>query len=144
MLRKNSNSGRMVLCPNEEPPAAQLPDRLMMQNLKEGVVYPIRTRQGQSAIVVLRHGKAFAYDAKCPHMGADLTVAHCVGRENYISCPWHGYQFNGETGVIAGNPNEAAMRAVRVASPNFDPDMKPPFKLRDLEIEIRDDWLYAK
>ena len=144
MLKKSPDGKRMVLCPNEEPPPAELPACLLMSELGEGVVYPVQTERGPPALVVLRNGVPQAFDAKCPHMGADLTKAACVGSDNLISCPWHGYRFSTETGVIVENPNEAAMRVVRVASLNFDPDLKPPFKLRDCEVEVRDGSIYVK
>ena len=144
-MLKNSLEGKPpLLCPNEEPPPADLPSRLTIGDLKEGVVYPIQTARGQSAIVVLRDGVLRAFDARCPHMGADLTKAVCVGPDNRISCPWHGYRFSSTSGVIVENPNEAAMKVVRVLSPNFDPDLKPPFKLRDYEVEVIAGSVYVK
>lgn len=144
MLKSVPGGKRPVLCPNAEPQPTELPAHLSLSSLREGVVYSVRTEHGPPAIVVLRSGVPFAFEAKCPHMGADLTQATCVGPDNRISCPWHGYRFNAETGVVVENPNEAAMRVVRVASPNFDPDLKPPFKLRDCAIEIRDGLVYVK
>ena len=144
MLKKIPQTDHLVLCPNEEPPPAELPGRLLFQDLAEGTVYQVRSRRGQASIVVLRDGAPRAFDARCPHMGADLTKATCVGADNRIQCPWHGYRFGGDTGVIVENPNEEAMKVIRIASPNFDQDLKPPFKLRDYDVEVVDGWVYVK
>lgn len=144
MLKNFPNAKYPVLVANEEPTPATLSDRVALSGMKEGRVYPARSRQGFAAIVLLRKGRVFAYEAKCPHMGSDLTVATCVGPEHHVGCPWHGYRFSIETGYVVENPNEPAMKTVRVASPNFDPDMKPPFRLRGLEVEISNGWVQVK
>ena len=42
-------------------------------------------------------GKAYLADAYCPHLGAHLGVGGKVAGE-CITCPFHGWQFQGETG----------------------------------------------
>ncbi|XP_077479418.1 cholesterol 7-desaturase nvd [Stigmatopora argus] len=48
-------------------------------------------------------GKAHVLDAYCPHMGANLAVGgRVVG--NCIECPFHGWQFQGDSGKCAWIP----------------------------------------
>ena len=48
-------------------------------------------------------GKAYVADAYCPHLGAHLGVGGKVAGE-CITCPFHGWQFQGETGCLAKIP----------------------------------------
>ena len=43
------------------------------------------------------NGRACVMDAYCPHLGANLGVGGQV-KGNCIECPFHGWQFDGETG----------------------------------------------
>ena len=55
-----------------------IPKRLKISELKEGVIYPLRTEKEKNLIVVVLDGELNAYLAQCPHMGADLIKAKCV------------------------------------------------------------------
>jgi cholesterol 7-dehydrogenase len=44
------------------------------------------------------NGKAYALDAYCSHMGANLGLGGKV-KNNCIQCPFHGWAFDGETGA---------------------------------------------
>lgn len=47
--------------------------------------------------IVLREGKMYAMEEKCPHNGESLSK----GSLNYLGeiiCPWHGYRFQMTTG----------------------------------------------
>ena len=76
----------------------------------------------QGEIGVFRHDGAFyAYANKCVHSGGPacvgITIPQVVdiiaedktyqgqtfGDEMHFVCPWHGYEFNIETGVCAGD-----------------------------------------
>ena len=48
-------------------------------------------------------GKAFITDAYCPHLGANLA---CGGKviDDCVQCPFHEWQFSGETGAIEAIP----------------------------------------
>ena len=81
-------------------------------------------RIGDAEIGVFRHeGEFYAYSNYCLHQGGPacegLTIARVEERlrpdktsmglyfsekdMNFV-CPWHGYEFNIETGVCAGDP----------------------------------------
>lgn len=48
-------------------------------------------------ICLLNHcQKLYAFSAKCPHAGADLSGGWC--ENNYIVCPVHRYKYNLENG----------------------------------------------
>ena len=104
MLKYRDGRSVTELCPSDDTGTA--PDRLRLSDLSKGKVTPIRTKRGRSAIVVLLGGEPRAFDATCPHFGADLSKAKCVGGN--ISCPWHGYRYSIETGAFVENPNVEA------------------------------------
>ena len=53
----------------------------------------------------------FATDNTCPHRGGPLAEGDLIGNE--ITCPWHLWGFDVETGKCAGN-NEIAVVAHQV------------------------------
>ena len=55
----------------------------------------------------------FATDNTCPHRGGPLAEGDLIGNE--ITCPWHLWGFDIETGLCAGNPDiKVAAHTVRV------------------------------
>jgi nitrite reductase/ring-hydroxylating ferredoxin subunit len=80
---------------------------------------------------IFRHGDTVvAYENVCPHAGGPVCqgqIFHKVeetilpdqrsaglyfGKQRHIVCPWHGYEFNLETGC---HPGDASMRLTPVA-----------------------------
>ena len=43
-------------------------------------------------------GKFFALDNTCLHMGGPVGEGYLEG--NIVTCPWHGWQYNVENGVM--------------------------------------------
>ena len=57
--------------------------------------------QDQMVAVFNAGGEYHAIDDMCPHMGASLAAGHledCV-----VTCPWHGWQYELETGIQTVN-----------------------------------------
>ena len=62
---------------------------------------------GQHFAVFRReNGHVSVMDAYCPHLGANLGVGGQV-RGNCIECPFHGWQFDGDTGQCTAIPYAA-------------------------------------
>src|SRR5262245_41342119 len=104
MLKYRDGRSVPELCPSDDTWTA--PDRLRLSDLSDGKATPITTKRGRSAIVVLQGGEPRAFDASCPHFGANLSKAKCIG--STIACPWHGYRYSIETGALIENPNVEA------------------------------------
>jgi len=47
---------------------------------------------GQELVLVNIKGSVFAFENECPHQGSPMTAA--IVKDNYVSCPRHGYRFN--------------------------------------------------
>ena len=48
-------------------------------------------------------GKVHIVDAYCPHLGANMGVGARVFGD-CLECPFHGWKFNGETGICTDIP----------------------------------------
>jgi NAD(P)H-dependent nitrite reductase small subunit len=42
-------------------------------------------------------GTVYALDDVCPHQGGPISEGECEGK--VVTCPWHGWEFDVETGV---------------------------------------------
>lgn len=56
-------------------------------------------------------GRYFALDNECPHRAGPLAEGQVKG--GVVTCPWHRFRFDLETGASKTNPNLVA-RAYRV------------------------------
>ena len=76
-------------------------------------------RQGQKSITLFNYdGVVTALGTACLHMGGDLGQG-CVQKledgELYVTCPWHGWQYNLKTGLApAGYQDRQAVYGVQV------------------------------
>jgi len=75
-----------------------------------GQVYPLQVQEHQIALVRTDEGWR-ALDARCPHQGGPLGEG--VVCDGALRCPWHGHDFDLETGKGVGNPDRAETFKVR-------------------------------
>lgn len=100
------------LCPLED-----------VQKLEGKRFLVVRLDDKQEIGVMLSHGRPQAFFNRCPHMGGPVCLGDVVGRteaqlgehqsivREYVSeedvriiCPWHGIEYNVETGVCTEDP----------------------------------------
>ncbi len=58
-------------------------------------------------------GQWAAMDNRCPHQGGPLgegSIERGVDGRCWIRCPWHGWEYNVETGACAGDPSRKLRR----------------------------------
>jgi nitrite reductase (NADH) small subunit len=68
---------------------------------------------GDRTIALFRTANGFfASDNTCPHRGGPLGEGDIMGNE--ITCPWHFWTFNIESGTCLGNP-EICLKTHEVA-----------------------------
>ncbi len=60
------------------------------------------TFNGQEVLLVNMKGTIYAVESECPHQGAPLSAA--ITKENYISCPRHGFRFDMKDGLCKEHP----------------------------------------
>ncbi len=81
---------------------------------------PKAVRLAGRDIVLFRHeGKIFALEDRCPHRGVKLSVGQC-SYPGTISCPYHGWTFDGATGRLVAalmeGPESPIVRKVGVST----------------------------
>jgi len=60
-------------------------------------------------IVLARTAEGYvAFDDRCPHKGGSLADGALVGGR--VQCPWHGSQFEVNTGAVKANPARSAIK----------------------------------
>ena len=75
---------------------------------------------GQEILLVNIKGVIHACENECPHQGSPLTAA--VLKDNYLSCPRHGYRFS----IVDGRCSE-----------------HPEFTLKLYPVELRGDDIFV-
>ncbi|MBW0101020.1 Rieske (2Fe-2S) protein [Pseudonocardia sp. KRD291] len=84
---------------------------------------------GRSVGVFNVGGRFYAFLNHCPHQGAELCRGDIVGAmssrrpgeyeyapdRKYLTCPWHGWEFDIETGQSYFDPGRTRIRPYRVA-----------------------------
>jgi nitrite reductase/ring-hydroxylating ferredoxin subunit len=53
-------------------------------------------------------GEVFAFEDRCPHLGAPLSRGEMRGRS--LVCPWHGWTIDVPTGDVTGGRGAAVRR----------------------------------
>lgn len=77
-----------------------------VDDIPEGKAKTILLENGDEIALFKINGKIFALDNACPHMGGPLgegEVEMC-----FVTCPWHGYQFDVTTGECRNVPGYQA------------------------------------
>lgn len=128
-LKKNlqNSPATLELLGNAEISAGNIPTKVCVDKLKEGVMVPIKDGGDKKCLVTLYEGQPKIFEVNCPHMGGDLSNGLCT--KTKIVCPWHGYSFDKKDGTFSSNPNIGPMSNIRVQSQHFNPDLKINYKL---------------
>lgn len=98
-----------------------------LEELPPGEMRPVRV--GSLSVVIIRSpdGSLRGLKDRCPHFGATLSagrlqrmiVADDVGEQTLsdrmvVQCPWHGFEFDVETGRCPADPERNRVRAYTV------------------------------
>jgi nitrite reductase (NADH) small subunit len=57
-------------------------------------------------------GTYYAIDDTCTHVGGPLSEGEC--EEHVVTCPWHGAQFDVQTGEVLGPPAKRSVTSYKV------------------------------
>ncbi|WP_428492071.1 Rieske 2Fe-2S domain-containing protein [Rhodopila sp.] len=74
---------------------------------------------GRDIVLFRDRNKLFALEDRCPHRGVKLSLGHCsYPGSGTISCPYHGWTFEGASGrllaALMEGPDAAVVRKVEV------------------------------
>ena len=61
------------------------------------------TVNGKEVLLVNMKGTIHACENECPHQGSPMQAG--ILKDDYISCPRHGYRFNMQTGTCKELPD---------------------------------------
>ena len=100
---------------------------------------------GRPVVVVSVGDELFAVSDRCPHMGAPLSAGSVGGTlvasapqelvygrdQRVLRCPWHGWEFDLETGRSLLEPRRVGLRTFSVTTEDgqvvlHTPDPRPP------------------
>lgn len=74
--------------------------------IPEGGALTVCAPDGREIALFKLEGCVYALDNRCPHMGGPLADGEI--QDCFITCPWHGWQFDIKTGACENMPGEDA------------------------------------
>lgn len=78
------------------------------QDIQEGKAIIVKGPAGTEIALFKSEGEIFALENSCPHMGGPLAqgeIENC-----FVTCPWHGWQFDIKTGICENMPGDDAKK----------------------------------
>jgi nitrite reductase (NADH) small subunit len=75
-------------------------------DIPEGKSILVKTSDGLEIVLFKFKGEIFALENACPHKGGPLAEGEIEG--GIVTCPWHGWQFEVQTGSCQNMPGEEA------------------------------------
>ncbi|KAF3363364.1 Uncharacterized protein PHSC3_000052 [Chlamydiales bacterium STE3] len=89
-----------------------------VEDVPVGKSLKVSLSEGNEIALFNIKGLIFALDNACPHMGGPLAEGEIDG--SCITCPWHGWQFNIESGMnISGLGEDATTIRIQVLEGNI-------------------------
>ena len=76
-----------------------------LSSIRRGRIHTFDLR-GRPVIVFWAKDRLVVASEICPHIGGPLGEARLEDDGCALRCPWHGYKYDTETGVLLENPNE--------------------------------------
>lgn len=94
------------------------------------------------------NNKVYILDAYCAHMGANLGINGIVTNESCVQCPFHGWQFDGETGNCVIGKDKKQKEAIKYEYEiehkcEFKEGNKEAVKIKKFEVRELNNLIYA-
>lgn len=99
---------------------------------------------GFEVVAFLHAGRPFVYRDLCPHMGGPLSEGTYDPGGGTLACPWHGYEFDADTGAFARNPNAAIFACMTGLYKSHKPETAPVLRLQAFEHELEDGEIWVR
>ena len=95
---------------SRDAPAPEFVPVAPFKRLKEGIGCAVVVN-GRGVALFLRDGVCYAVSERCPHNGMSLSDGSVEGR--ILTCRWHGWQFDIQSGRPPGAPEGAEGPCIR-------------------------------
>jgi 3-phenylpropionate/trans-cinnamate dioxygenase ferredoxin subunit len=100
-------------------------------------------------------GEYFALANRCPHAGGPLCGGKVVAlvqsdgpgsyrltrHQEFLRCPWHGWEFDIRTGQSWCDPNSVKARPFAVTVESGESLVKGPYVAETFEVTVEEDYL---
>ena len=80
---------------------------LRSTTLKENKIHPIQFDSKHYILYKNSENKIYMHNRWCPHRGADMMSGVIKSCNNSIACPYHGWEFDNETGCVRYIPSSS-------------------------------------
>ena len=88
------------------PPTGVFAQVCGLDELPPGLMFEHRPKDGSPRVALANvNGEVFAFEDRCPHLGAPLSRGEMRGR--MLVCPWHGWMIDIPTGQVMGGRGRA-------------------------------------
>ena len=116
------------------------------------------TVRGRPIVISNLDGALYGMMDRCPHQGAGLSqvlqsglamssepgTAHVERCDEFIRCPWHGWEFDIKTGQSWFDPNGVYAKSLPACAETGDEVMKGPFKAEMIEVSIDENYVVVE
>jgi nitrite reductase/ring-hydroxylating ferredoxin subunit len=115
----------------------------------------IVTVKGREIGIFNLNGEYFALANRCPHAGGPLCRGRIVPlvqsdgpghyrlarHQEFLRCPWHGWEFDLRTGQSWCDPNSTRARQFRVTVEPGESLVKGPYVAETFAVAVEEDYL---
>jgi nitrite reductase/ring-hydroxylating ferredoxin subunit len=113
---------------------------------------------GRSIGVFRSGGRYYALRNRCPHQGGPLCKGHLLGSlssngpgdfdydpdRRLLECPWHGWEFDLETGQSWFDPARTRVKAYPVEVARLDGRAKGPYVAETFPVTVERDYVVVE
>jgi nitrite reductase/ring-hydroxylating ferredoxin subunit len=113
---------------------------------------------GRSIGLFRSAGRFFALRNRCPHQGGPLCLGHLLGsldssgpgnfdfdpERKLLECPWHGWEFDLETGQSWFDPARTRVKAYPVEVEHLDGRREGPYVAETYPVTVEGDYLVVE
>lgn len=107
------SEGQVAVSESADGPGGSFDHACDLAELPAGGLREHRPKEGPRVALANVNGQVFAFEDRCPHLGAPLSRGEM--RDRILVCPWHGWMIDVPTGQVVGGRGRAVSPcAVRV------------------------------
>ena len=128
-----------------------------VEDIKPGARLSV-TLRGRPIVIFNVDGELYGMMDRCPHQGARLSqgiqsglavssepgTAHVERCNEFIRCPWHGWEFDIKTGQSWFDPNGVYAKSLPACTETGSEVMKGPFRAEMIEVGVDENYVVVE